>query len=95
MLAQEIDPIDHLKQEKIEIQKDKDGNAIEVVYEWLEKESLSTKENTHKGKVRVFENDVIPFFRNKHINDIDIPDIVKLLEIKHLQAPEIASRLFN
>ena len=95
LIAQEIDPIDYLKQEKIEILKDKDGQAIDVVYEWLEKESLSTKENTHKGKVRVFENDVIPFFRNKHINDIDIPDIVELLEIKHLQAPEIASRLFN
>lgn len=87
--------MDYFKKEKKEIQNKIEGNAIDVVYEWLEKESLSTKEITHKGKIRVFENDVIPFFKNKHIDEIDIPDIVNLLEIKQLQAPEIASRLFN
>ena len=87
--------MDYFKKEKKEIQNKIDGNAIDVVYEWLDKESLSTKAITHKGKIRVFENDVIPFFKNKHIDEIDIPDIVNLLEIKQLQAPEIASRLFN
>ena len=90
-----IDPIDNKKYLEDEIRKKSNGMFIDVTSEWLEKEAQRTVEATHKGKVRVFDKDVIPFVKKKHISDVTIDDIIMILEIKQKQAPEIASRLFN
>ncbi|PHR69885.1 MAG: integrase [Arcobacter sp.] len=95
LISKGIDPIDYYRKEKEKILVDVNGNFKSVMYEWLEKESKSTKAITHKGKVRVFENDVLPFLRKKHIKDVDIDDIIKIIDLKKISAPEIASRLFN
>lgn len=95
LISRGIDPIDYHKKEKEKILVDVNGNFKNVMYEWLDKESQNTQANTHKGKVRVFENDVLPFLRTKHIKDINIDDIIKIIDLKKISAPEIASRLFN
>ena len=95
LIAEDMDPIDYHKTKKQETVSDTKGMFKSVMYEWLEKESEHTQANTHKGKVRVFENDVFPFLRTKHIKDVNIDDIIKIIDLKKISAPEIASRLFN
>lgn len=90
-----IDPIDNAKQIKEENIIDINGMFLNVASEWLDKESARTMNSTHEGKIRVFENDIYPFFKNKHIKDIVINDIIKVIEIKQLQAHEVASKIFN
>ncbi len=95
LINQGIDPIEY-KKSKNEIKEIKSKGMIEnVINEWLNKEAEYTTQITHKGKVRVFNNDVLPFVRKKHIKDINIDDIIKIIDLKKLSAPEIASRLFN
>lgn len=95
LIAQGIDPINHFKEKKQNIILDTNGMFESVMYEWLEKEAGHTKENTHKSKKRVFENDVLPFLKTKHIKDITINDIINIINKKKITAQEIASRLFN
>lgn len=95
LLDRKINPIHYFKEQNNQMKLDINGEFEKVMYEWLEKESESTKENTHKGKIRVFENDVLPFLKNKHIKNINIDDIIQIIEQKKISAPEIASRLFN
>lgn len=95
LIASGIDPIDNKKKERKSTELDINGLCINVIDEWLEKESQRTKEITHKSKIRLFNNDVKPFLMKKHIKDVCIQDIVKIVEQKQIQAPESASRLFN
>jgi len=95
LISQGIDPIENERKSKNEILASTNGMFKTVMYEWLDKESLRTIEVTHKNKIRVFEKDVLPYLKLKHIKDVDIDDIIKILETKQLSAPEIASRLFN
>ena len=67
---------------------------LNVVDEWLENEAERTKENTHQNKVRIFENDINPFLKNKHIRDVTKEDILKIIKIKEIQAPNVASKIF-
>ena len=90
-----IDPINNAKQIKEENIIDTNGMFLNVADEWLNKESLRTKENTHKNKLRVFTKDINPFFKDKHIKEIEIKDIVKIIELKQLQAHEVASDIFT
>ena len=68
---------------------------LNVATEWLNKEAERTKENTHKNKLRAFTKDINPFFKDKHIKDVQIKDIVKIIELKQLQAHEVASDIFT
>ncbi len=95
LIAQDIDPINNRKKKKEEKILDKSGMFLNVAKEWLDRESERTMKSTHKGKIRVFENDVYPFLKNKHIREIDINDIIKIIETKKLQAHEVASKIFN
>ena len=95
LISQNIDPLEYVKQQKEKQIAEQKGIFFDVVEEWLLKESEHTKANTHTTKVRVFKNDVNPFIGNKHIRDITIDDIIKIIDNKKIQAPEIASRLYN
>lgn len=95
LIDNNIDPIEYFRTKKEKTINEEYGMFKNVMYEWLNKESENTKEITHKGKVRVFENDVLPFLRTKHIQDVNIEDIIKIIDLKKISAPEIASRLFN
>ncbi len=90
-----IDPINNAKQIKEENTIDINGMFLNVADEWLNKEALRTKENTHKNKLRVFTKDINPFFKDKHIKEIEVKDIVKIIELKQLQAHEVASDIFT
>ncbi len=95
LISHNIDPIEYFNKTKETEIKNQLGMFKDVMYEWLDKESQRTIAVTHKNKIRVFEKDVLPYLKLKHIKDINIDDIIKILETKQLQAPEIASRLFN
>lgn len=89
-----IDPIEHFRILKEDKKIDEQGMFLNVVEEWLKRESENTKENTHTTKVRVFENDINPFLKNKHINEVTKDDILKIIKIKEIQAPNVASKIF-
>ena len=90
-----IDPIDNAKQIKEENIIDANGMFLNVASEWLNKEAERTKESTHKNKLRAFTKDINPFFKDKHIKEIEVKDIVKIIELKQLQAHEVASDIFT
>jgi integrase len=89
-----INPIEHFKTIKEDKTLDSQGMFLNVVDEWLNRELENTKENTHQNKIRVFENDINPFLKNKHIRDITKDDILKIIKIKEIQAPNVASKIF-
>ncbi len=43
---------------------------------------IHTKAVTHKSKSRIFNKDVKPFLKNKHIKEVNIEDIVNIIENK-------------
>jgi len=89
-----INPIEHFKTIKEDNIIDNQGMFLNVANEWLKRESESTKENTHITKIRIFENDINPFLKNKHIRDVTKDDILKIIKIKEIQAPNVASKIF-
>lgn len=95
LLAKNIDPIAKNKEIKLDKIIDTQGMFLNVAIEWLEKEKQRLTQSTYIGKVKVFENDINPVLKNKHIKDIEIKDIIKILEIKQLKAREVASKIFN
>lgn len=95
LLNQRIDPIDNAKQKKEENILDTNGMFLNVATEWLDKEAERTKESTHKNKLRAFEKDIFPFFKNKHVKEIVVKDVVNIIEKKELQAHEVATNIFT
>ncbi|MCG3710928.1 tyrosine-type recombinase/integrase [Aliarcobacter butzleri] len=89
-----IDPIKYFKTIKDENIVDNQGMFLNVVDEWLKIEAERTKENTHQNKIRIFENDINPFLKNKHIKDVKKDDILKIIQTKEIQAPNVASKIF-
>ncbi|MFY9079697.1 integrase arm-type DNA-binding domain-containing protein [Aliarcobacter cryaerophilus] len=95
LLAKNIDPIEKNKEIKLDKIIDTQGMFLNVSIEWLEREKQRLAQSTYIGKVNVFENDINPLLKNKHIKDIEIKDIIRILELKQLQAREVASKIFN
>lgn len=95
LIADGIDPIDNNKTLKQKIKIDQKGIFNKVVDEWFEKQKKELATSTYTRKVGQFENDVKPFFKGRLISSIKHPEIVKLLEMKAVKAPESASRLFQ
>lgn len=95
LVAQGIDPIDTNKEVKQKIKIDQEGIFNKVVDEWFVKQKKELAHTTYIRKVGQFDNDVKPFFKDRLISTIKHPEIVKLLEMKAIKAPESASRLFG
>ena len=95
LIAKGIDPIDNNKALKQKIKIDQKGIFDKVVDEWFVKQKKELATSTYTRKVGQFENDVKPFFKGRLISSIKHPEIVKLLEMKAIKAPESASRLFQ
>ncbi|MDX4036393.1 tyrosine-type recombinase/integrase [Aliarcobacter skirrowii] len=68
---------------------------LNVANEWLLKEKYRIAESTYKDKVKVFEKDIYPFFKNIHIKDIEPKHIIKVIDIKQIQAREVALKIYN
>ena len=90
-----IDPIEYFKNLKNENILETEGIFLKVVKEWLAREEQKTAPSTHINKVRTFDNDIIPFLKSKHIKEIEISDVVKILESKLLQSYDVSSKIFS
>ena len=95
LISKGIDPIDQNKKTKQKIKIDQKGIFDKVVDEWFIKQKKELATSTYTRKVGQFDNDVKPFFKGRLISSIKHPEIVKLLEMKAIKAPESASRLFQ
>ena len=94
IINQGINPIDFFNNVQNEIIIDEKGIFLNVVKEWLEEEGKRVKDNTHLTKVRIFENDINPFLKNKHIKDVTKEDVLKIIKTKEIQAPNVASNIY-
>ena len=90
-----INPIEYFKQLKEENILDRNGMFLNISFEWLKKEEARTSPNTHINKVRAFEKDINPYLKNKHIKEVAIKDVVKILEVKLLQSHDVATKIFS
>lgn len=89
LITDGIDPLEYKKEYKQKVIRNNNGMCINLIDEWLEKESLITKAITHKSKSRIFNKDVKPFLKNKHIKEVTIDDIVNIIENKLTTAPKL------
>jgi len=89
------DPIDLKKELKRKSNLKEESIFKKVCYEWLEKQEDRLAATTYKRKVDLFKVDVISFFKNRSIDTIQHPEIVKLLEMKAIKAPVVADRLYG
>ena len=90
-----INPIEYFKQLKEENTLDENGMFLNIASEWLKKEELRTEASTHINKLRAFEKDINPYLKNKHIKEVAIKDVVKILEVKLLQSHDVATKIFS
>ena len=95
LINKNIDPIEYFKNLRNENVLNTEGIFLNVVKEWLAKEEQKTAPSTHINKVRTFDNDIIPFLKSKHIKEIEISDVVKILESKLLQSYDVSSKIFS
>ena len=95
LISSGIDPIDNNKKIKQKIKANQEGVFHKVVDEWFIKQKKELATSTYTRKVGQFENDVKPFFKDRLISSIAHPEIVKLLEMKAIKAPESANRLYQ
>lgn len=95
LINKNIDPIEYFKNLRNENILNTEGIFLNVVKEWLAKEEQKTAPSTHINKVRTFDNDIIPFLKSKHIKEIEISDVVKILESKLLQSYDVSSKIFS
>lgn len=90
-----INPIEFFRQKREEKSLSQNGMFLNVASDWLKKEEARTEANTHVNKVRAFEKDINPFLKDKHIKDITIKDVVKIIESKLLQSHDVARKIFS
>lgn len=95
LIADRIDPIEYKRECEQKNVRSTKGMCLSLIDEWLEKEAKNTKLITHQTKSRIFNKDVKPFLKGKHIKEVRIDDIVNLLEIKQKTSIEIASRIYT
>jgi len=94
-IANGIDPMEEKRLNVQKAIKDIEGLSSNLIDLWLEKEAKNTKPTTQKSKARLVEKDIKPFLKNKHIKDVTIDDVLKIIENKQDTAPEIASRIYT
>ena len=95
LISDNINPIDYFRKEKQQQEREERNNFKIVMFEWLEKEKPNASLSQYEWKKNRFEKDVIPFLKDKSMNDISIQDIVTVIKAKNETAPETASKLFG
>lgn len=95
LTAKGVDPIDYYKEVRQQEKTNLLGLFDKVVDEWFVKQQKELAPSTYTRKVGQFDNDVKPFFKGRLISSIKHPEIVKVLELKAIRAPESASRLYT
>jgi integrase len=95
LLEQKIDPVEYEKELEQKEKADNNGLFQNVMYEWFERQKKTLTDVTYVRKYNLFENFVLPYFKDKHIKDITKLELIHLLEEKEKTAKETASRLYN
>ena len=95
LIADGIDPIDNNKKQKSINELQTKGLFKNVVNEWFKMQEKELATSTLTRKKNQFENDVTPAFINRAIDSITHDELVKILELKNIKAPESASRLLS
>jgi integrase len=94
LINQGIDPIDEKRGIKIEEKRTLESSFSNVVTQWLNSQESRLGKETFKRKKALFENFVVPVFRERSIADITHKELTTILEVKAQQHPETARRLF-
>ena len=94
LILQGIDPIDDKREAKVEEKRIEASSFSNVVTQWLNAQENRLGKDTFKRKKALFENFVIPVFRDRSIADITHKELTTILEVKAQQHPETARRLF-
>ncbi|CZE48040.1 integrase arm-type DNA-binding domain-containing protein [Campylobacter geochelonis] len=89
-IRQGFDPLELLNEFKSQIKPSFES----VINEWLETKSYTT-EKTQKNIKSLMINDVLPSLKDKTIDEIKHPDLVKILILKQSTAPIMASKLLR
>jgi integrase len=95
LIDNNINPIDYFNKEKEQQKKEETNSFKNVMYQWLENEKPNAKIEQYEWKKNRFEKDVLPYLKNKKMNDVVIQDIVTVIKAKNKTAPETASKLFG
>lgn len=95
LIDNNINPIDYFNKEKEQQKKEETNSFKNVMYQWLENEKPNAKIEQYDWKKNRFEKDVLPYLKNKKMNDVSIQDIVTVIKAKNKTAPETASKLFG
>lgn len=95
LIARELDPIDYKKEIREDEIKKQSSLFVNVVDEWFEIQKDDLASSTFMRKKNQFINDVNPFFINRTIETIKHSELVKILELKKIKAPESANRLYS
>lgn len=95
LLFAKIDPID--KKREINTTKILNEKALfqNVLKQWLNSQIGRIGEITLKRKTSLFENFVLPAFKNRNMADITHKELTELLEMKAKQHQETARRLYS
>lgn len=95
LISNNINPIEYFRKEKEKQKIEESNNFKTVMYEWLEAEKPNASISQYEWKKNRFEKDVVPFLKDKSMNDLSIQDIVTVIKEKNKKAPETASKLFG
>lgn len=95
LIDNNINPIEYFNKEKEQLKIEETNSFKNVMYQWLDNEKANAKIEQYEWKKNRFEKDVLPYLKNKKMNDISIQDIVTVIKAKNKTAPETASKLFG
>lgn len=95
LIKQGIDPIDNKREEKAETKLQIESDFKNVVTLWLNFQKPRLAKTTHDKKENLFKNDVLPHFKDRTIDTIEHAELIKVVQLKAIQAPETSRRLFT
>ena len=94
LLFDGIDPIDEKREIKAVKVLNEKAIFQNVLKQWLNSQTDRVGVETLKRKTALFETFVLPAFKNRSIADITHKELTTLLEVKAIQHPETARRLY-
>jgi len=95
LIKQGTDPIDDKREEKAEIKLQIESDFKNVVTLWLNSQKPRLAESTYTKKKTLFNNDVLPHFKGRTIDTIEHAELIKVIQLKAIQAPETSRRLLT
>ncbi len=95
LIKQNIDPIDEKREIKAQVERENESSFENVLALWLKDQKKRLKSNTYERKKSLFEKAVLPVFENRNMDDISHTEIKKVIDIKAIQTPATARKLYT